>query len=1642
MSNIIQDYNEENNPTQLVGDVKLPTKAVKFSSSTTPQPDVNSLIPQPTSAAPEDNYVQATRDYVRYPDAPEYVPQNIIGTTPTSLPVEREQPVVDLNASQGLPTGAEIDTAVKQGFQDKLDWVRAQAGNYTKAPVFDVTGNGFDYGLDTPQLEPFVPSNLNWKEERAAQQRQAQAQYEYEVAQQQAQLNQAGYNIEPQTNVTQQQGGFNAPVGTADKGWSIGGLWQDVQGMFGLAQRAATVAVENNIGRKIQNPLDVVEGVAKAGFTPFVIADTVNTVINPEKQKQVKEAAQRNFKPQTFRKEEIGLIKGLEARKGPVNLSQGRFGDYGSGTAGALNYGLDNFLGGNTIRGFLANAKRNGENALNGRPQQWDEGLGVVAAIKGRDYSALNPNNKDTGVLGTNIHGGEFWARAAGGFVYDAVTDINPLNMVKKGLVKAGKAGLKGAINSAASPGALRQLVREGDVIVEVSKKTGSVDLTTKKLAEIMSPEKRAYYEKKGLVVVGAKQVSGPSKQKLAQQATRDAKKLGKTGKPVTRKTPKIEYEFITKKVSELEQDGVSLLTPKVAKGAPLNEVVDVTASAENAGRPRYVEGRIDDLVNPAKQPGGNRDNPIKDGIGVGKQIPRPENPLQLRREATIKQVEDVAQKNPFLHKLIHKNKPPTELVGNGEVLGTVVTKAEKTTLEEASQKLDNVVREVPPVTQYVKAVTEVADTTDVVARQLAEPGAVDNVLRQAELDGTIEIKPGGVIATKVNDGIEAAQKELIRLRMEQSNLRKTPNFDLLGQPGTKLGNQVQAIQERIDTVRQTITGGRVRREEYDVITQQNLDTLIPVIPSRTTDALPLTPSTLYTRLKTESGVLGSGEFVERSMADLSALAEFLGHRKTGLKKPLTAEQLTDLRTQYGMVYSRVGESIDRNAIKKYLQSGVGRIETKTPSVTSPRQESVVLRRNERAGLAMIEGGGRTTPRTAELSSINGGYEKLVDRMSLEELFSEANVIGSKYNDVVLPDSSERFAANRIANDLAKETLDPLRNKVAAGLENEFGTRLAGVTPLRPQAGDNVLEMVPNTDGKKYRYKSTGVSAPERGVYQKLELVRNLREELLSKVEDGVTNQTVLQKDLDTLALTKQKLEELDPTERLRTENYFDSLAETVAPDTNTVEALPIEPPVVQEIARKYQGVVPEVDPVTTVGTPNQPTVRDVRTSLLDQVDNPQIDQVGLQQDLDQLALVQNSLEGPLEAKRTAQFIDNLPEVPTTLKAKEQAVLVREAEQLVQDTTQRVRDLNLQVEALRQELDVDNAKLLDLPAVEPQPLDVGTYDLGLLSERIVGQTTIQRIAQAVEPLTELAQVIREEKLWHGSSFPDALSYGPEAVRPTRNPLGLGHYLYRSGDDAEAAARSVLPDNHIDVGMTPNENGIVQQVSADVNNTLDATTTGSTEVQYAFQQALRDTFGDDGAGLAKKWATKVEGKPVSTYWDEATLVWSKSNTGEQIPEDYFRQLEVNITNNLIDLGYDSINHPRVLVVLDGSLANELDDVLEMAPSTYTQKLVAQANTMKVWQDINPGKVADVHALNAQIEAGESLVDDTMQLLAKASADSETAVEQMLRASDSLSARLESDRVARELKLQKEGSDAVARETDSLLKRDSNEHPGCL
>jgi hypothetical protein len=1447
MSNIISDYNEDNNPT-VVKDVKLPDTAVKVESTTTQQPVVypDFGLPQPEEQQ-RDQYgnlptvVRGTlNDYTPLPEAPkkEHVPLGNFASP--AVGVTYPTPQMDLNSS--LPTQEEFAQQVTEQHQQRIDWLSAQVANYTPAPVYDVTTNGLNYLMESPGVGLTVPDNLYWKENEAAAQ---QAAYEAAVQQEQARLNQQGYDIQPQQNVVAQQGGFNSG-GTAQQGWTIGGLWNDFQGALRVAGRTVQSFGEAAIGRPIQNPLDVAEAVLKGNFIYKGTESTIATfqgkgdewAANDKKKNDA--AFARNFAKMT--PNEVNLLAGGISQKGPVNLSRGQFGEQGSGVLGAVNYGLDNFLGGNAIiRAPFANIKRNIDNARAGRPQQWDEGFGVIAALKGESYSGLadSNDNPDTSFVGKDKHGQEFWIRATGGFIYDAVTDLSPLGIVKQGIKKGGKLALKQAINNVPASSVI-QMVDAGDVVVEVAKKGGQQDVKTVPLAQILSPEKRQSYEKQGLVVIGAKQVKGPSPKKLTQQATREAKRVAKGKKPKTQKTPDIQYEFITMKRSELVEKSINTLTPTT--GDVLNKVVAEPTKVITP--PKSTSEIFDGYRVPTDPKTGKKIYPLG---ADGKPLDTAEK-LQVARTAKTKEIVD---SNPLLQEVVYgpKTKRASQSAAQERlaeldlpvvsdvpkardvaVLAPEVPVAKKPVGDVGGQIVDTTVRgatpQLPPITAVVKEALLQPELPPAFKQQLLEPGAIENVLKQAEADGTIRIDSDGLIKEVPdirNLEVESAQKELIRLRIEQNKLKETPNFDLVGQPGTKLGNQVAELQTRIDAVRSTITGGKIRQEFYDVITPSDLDRVIPTIPESLSNPLPNTPSSLFTRLKNEGRVFAPGDFVERSVDDLSTLAEYLGHKQPGSK--LTATGVAELRQLYGMVYSRIGEPINKQAIRQYLDTGVGRVKVKSYTPTNGTQESVVIRR-----------------------STKGEDVRTVEQVSQ--------------------------------------------------------------VPVQSPVIDELV---------------------------------STKDVLLESLQTDVSDLTVLQKRYDEVLLAKQLLEEADPQEARKVQKYFSSL----------------------------------------------------------------------------------------------------PSKPDTSETEKLARLVYEGEQTVADTTQRIRDINLEIEAVRETLDELNDMLRKKPNIEPQPLDVGTYELGTVSEQVLSTKRITKKALPARPLTEYGSTINNQVYWFGSSFDDALQYGPEAILPTRNVVGLGHYVYREGTDAENVARALLTDNHLDVGLTPNENGLVTKVAIpDVRNPLNGELYPDSNVIDVFRRAIEQSFDtEEVSKLLNWWTDRVDEAPLGVFWDDLTAVWGRKFPTTPIPEAKFRAFEVSVSDGLLGLGYDAITFKHGVNILDPELIEQIGKSIELPETPYYSKALARVNVEGLSGSKLFSSSRDTFRLATVIEAAESYVDELMSLLDKALRDNDIALEQLMRNEEELEAMLVSDKVAKTLAVQEEAAEQVGKETDTLLKQ-NDEHPSCL
>jgi hypothetical protein len=402
-----------------------------------------------------------------------------------------------------------------------------------------------------------------------------------------------------------------------------------------------------------------------------------------------------------------------------------------------------------------------------------------------------------------------------------------------------------------------------------------------------------------------------------------------------------------------------------------------------------------------------------------------------------------------------------------------------------------------------------------------------------------------------------------------------------------------------------------------------------------------------------------------------------------------------------------------------------------------------------------------------------------------------------------------------------------------------------------------------------------------------------------------------------------------------------------------------------------------------------------------------------------------------------------MPVRPSSTQAETAARLVREAEQRVNDTTQVVRDINEEIEAMRLSLTAQNEELLKNPKIEPQPLDVGTYENGLLTETILNSRTISKKVRPDRPTTDYGSTINNQVYWFGSAFEDALLYGPEGLYPTRNVVGLGHYLYREVFDAESAANAVLPDNFPDTGLTPNEQGFLTKVSIpEVRNPLNGELIPDDQVKEVFRNAIRGAFDDDEVNkVLDWWSDRVAETPLGSFWDDLSVVWGKKFPDTPIPEHKFRVFEVGVTDGLLELGYDAVTFKSGITILDVDLIEPISKSTQMSATTYAQKALAAVNLASLSGASEFSKGRYVIRLAAVIEAGEAYVDELMQKLSKAITQNDVALEQLFRQEEALEATLNSDTVSRQLSAQEDAAEQVVRDTDAILKQ-NDEHPSCL
>lgn len=342
-----------------------------------------------------------------------------------ALPIATPSKVVTADVA----SPAQLIEGARTEFGKQVNWLQARQGDYQLQQFFEGSGTDLAAAMEIQTPTPFSINTVGVGEPAVSP----------DVAARKLQLNNSGFNINTTQNVVDGTPGALGG-GKTDGGWNV---LEQLGGIAGFIGRGAQA-----LGSRAADPT------AYNPFSPtFWRGDIKKDTAALSSAFDI--GGKRPLAPN-----EAAVIQALQPTAGRTNFSKATFGDYGTGLVGALNYGMDNLTGGNTIRGVIGDIRRNQTRAKSGLAPEW---LGVGSALAGKNYSFVDPNSPNN-VTGTNKKGGDFWRAFAGGMALDVITDINPLNSIRR----AGVSGLRKAAVTAAGDAAVR--TTRGNVVANVLK--------------------------------------------------------------------------------------------------------------------------------------------------------------------------------------------------------------------------------------------------------------------------------------------------------------------------------------------------------------------------------------------------------------------------------------------------------------------------------------------------------------------------------------------------------------------------------------------------------------------------------------------------------------------------------------------------------------------------------------------------------------------------------------------------------------------------------------------------------------------------------------------------------------------------------------------------------------------------------------------------------------------------------------------------------------------------------------------------------------------------------------------------------------------------------------------------------------------
>lgn len=362
---------------------------------------------------------------------------------------------------------------------------------------------------------------------------------------------------------------------------------------------------------------------------------------------------------------------------------------------------------------------------------------------------------------------------------------------------------------------------------------------------------------------------------------------------------------------------------------------------------------------------------------------------------------------------------------------------------------------------------------------------------------------------------------------------------------------------------------------------------------------------------------------------------------------------------------------------------------------------------------------------------------------------------------------------------------------------------------------------------------------------------------------------------------------------------------------------------------------------------------------------------------------------------------------------------------------------------LRMQVADDIRRLSSKLRVDVTPLDIGTYERGLLNDRVL-DITLNRPRVKVTPTKNVLSQFANTTFYHGTKFDIDSLKGVNAglITPTRNPLGIGYVFSNDQTLAREYAKAAIPNNVPVSDIPVNEVGVVRTIKPTVSNPLDSNEIMTSQVKEVFVQAARDAgFESD---VVQNYTRRLENKEVASAWSELAISYAKTNRRTSIPEDKFRLFELNVQDGLKTRGYDSVVHKTksgktTLVVFEPDGFEEIAAPIKVGDGSLLEQSASAFNVANSHREVVDNTVTRVHALDARIRLGKEMSDQIDDVVQAVDQDASAALSEMIRRDALLEQTADTERAQRIRTAVEKGKREFKTEMVQLVKDD---FPGCL